>query len=191
MPDLQVFDMKVNFAVDVLHTVTELCTELGMRHSEELSFMRPYETGTSKRRKKAKKVAGSTTGSDDASSQGSHGNGTLGREPKTPSSPNSSRLNNSYNPNDTLNPYSTAMSPMLAHTPNTVGHEQLELVGLGRSTTERANFNCGWLSSSESLMQQVCFSIHCFCFYQDLILLMIGKLYTLHHSLEGGIHSCS
>ena len=160
MPDLQVFDMKVNFAVDVLHTVSELCTELGIRHSEEISFMRPFETGTSKRRKKAKKGPGSTTGSDDASSQGSLGNGTLGRssshDTKTPSSPNSNRLNHSLSQTDTLNPYSTAMSPMLAHTPNTATQEQLDRIGLGKSVTERANINCGWLSSSESLMQQVC-----------------------------------
>eukprot|EP00111_Clytia_hemisphaerica_P000547 TCONS_00001615-protein len=158
MPDLQVFDMKVNFAVDVLHTVSELCNELGVRHSEELSFMRPYETGTAKKRKKGKKGTGSNTGSDDASSQGSFGNGTLGRstsqEPRTPSSPASNRLNNSYNPNDTLNPYSTAMSPMLAHSPNAPTQDQLELIGLGKSVLERASFNCGWLSSSESLMQQ-------------------------------------
>ena len=155
MPDLQLFDMKINFAVDVLHTVSELCNELGIRHSAELSLMRPYETGTAKKRKKMKKGAGSATGSDDASSQGSTGNGTLGREPKAPSSPNSNRLNNSYHPSDTLNPYSTAMSPMLAHSPNTVTQEQLENIGLGKSVTERANISCGWLSSSESLMQQV------------------------------------
>jgi len=155
MPDLQLFDMKINFAVDVLHTVSELCNELGIRHSAELSLMRPYETGTAKKRKKMKKGAGSTTGSDDASSQGSTGNGTLGREPKAPRSPSSNRMNNSYHPSDNLNPYSTAMSPMLAHSPNTVTQEQLENIGLGKSVTERANISCGWFSSSESLMQQV------------------------------------
>ena len=141
MPDLQVFDMKVNFAVDVLHTVSELCTELGIRHSEEISFMRPFETGTSKRRKKSKlKGPGSTTGSDDASSQGSLGNGTLGRstsnDKKTPSSPNSNRLNHSLSHTDTLNPYSTAMSPMLAHTPNNASHELPGQTGMGKSVTK-------------------------------------------------------
>jgi len=155
MPDLQVFDMKINFAVDVLHTVTELCTELGIRHSEELSLMRPYETGTAKKRKKSKanKGPGSTTGSDDASSQGSLGNGTLGRS-SNQGQGSAADKSFSYNPNDSLNPYSTALSPMLANSPNTVTQEQLVNIGLGKSVIERANISTGWMSSSESLMQQ-------------------------------------
>lgn len=156
MPDLQLFDMKVNFAVDVLHAVTELCNELGIRHAEELSLMRPYETETAKKRKKSNKIKspGSATGSDEGSSQGSLGNGTLNRTHQTPGSPTTNKNNLSYNPNDILNPFSTALSPMLAHSPNTVTHDQLESIGLGKSVIERANMNTCWLSSSESLMRQ-------------------------------------
>lgn len=150
MPDLQYFDMRVNFAVDVLHTVAELCGELGIRHSEELSLMRPYDTGTGKRGKKKPKAPGAP-GSDDTSSQGSLGNGTLGRvgsqntTPRAPSSPTNTPRQISYNGSDTLNPYSTAMSPMLAHSPHAITQEQLENIGLGKSITERANFNTGFV----------------------------------------------
>ena len=149
IPDLQYIDMRVNFSVDVFHAVQELCTELGIRHPEELSLLRPFETDT-KKRKKAGKAR--SAGSDDGS-QGSLGNGTLGRGgtlPTSPSSPMSDRSlgrtagsDLSYNGSDTLNPYSTALSPMLVHSPNTVTGEQLDRIGRGKSTVERAAFNTG------------------------------------------------
>jgi hypothetical protein len=41
MPDLEYTDLNVNFAVDVFHSVAEICSELGIRHPEELSLARP------------------------------------------------------------------------------------------------------------------------------------------------------
>ncbi|XP_057315795.1 fermitin family homolog 2-like [Hydractinia symbiolongicarpus] len=164
MPDLQILDMRVNFAVDVFHTVSELCAELGIRHPEELSLMRPFETGTAKKRRKGKKGSGSV-GSDETGSQGSVGNGTLNRStlqtPTTPAPTTSpvstggrSGSDYSYSSSDALNPYTTALSPMLAHSPNTVTPEQLDGIGRGKPLVERATFNTGWFASSESLMQQ-------------------------------------
>ncbi|XP_065661828.1 fermitin family homolog 2 isoform X2 [Hydra vulgaris] len=159
LPDLQRIDIRVNFAIDVFHSVAELCAELGIRHPEELSFLKPFETGTGKKRRKSTK----TNVSDDNSSQGSLGNGTLGRQTSlqnTPSSPISQKGNrkggsdHSFSGSDSLNPYSTALSPMLTHSPTTVSAEQLEALGQGKSLVERAVFNTGWLASSESLMQQ-------------------------------------
>lgn len=167
MPDLQYFDMRVNFAVDVLHTVAELCGELGIRHSEELSLMRPYDTGTGKKKKNKSKGTPGTPGSDDASSQGSLGNGTLGRggsqntTPRTPGSPTATKHQFSYNGNDTLNPYTTAMSPMLAHSPHSITQEQLENIGLGKSVTERATFNTGFVF------------IYIFVYYTNIILIIV------------------
>lgn len=167
MPDLQYIDMRVNFATDVFHTVQELCGELGIRHPEELSLMKPYESAGSKKRQKTKKdrVPGGS-GSDETGSQGSMGNGTLGKEPSTPNqvrSPAAATLSTPGSPgrgvynfseSDTLNPYATALSPMLTHSPATVTAEQLDNIGRGKSLVERAKFNTQWLASAESLMQQ-------------------------------------
>jgi len=163
MPDLQTIDMRVNFATDVFHTVSELCAELGIRHPEELSFIRPFDNGGTKKRNKNKKekVPGGSN-SDETGSQGSTGNGTLGRQPGTPvqvRSPNAAPLSPgkteyTFNEGDTLNPYSTAMSPMLTHSPANITPEQLDNIGRGRNMVERAKFNIAWLASAESLMQQ-------------------------------------
>lgn len=152
MPDLQFIDMRVNFATDVFHTVQELCVELGIRHPEELSLMKPFESGTSKKRQKNKKdkLPGGSN-SDETGSQGSVGNGTLGKAPSTPNqvrSPNSNTMMTPTSPGkghfsetDTLNPYATALSPMLTHSPASVTSEQLDNIGKGKSLVERARFN--------------------------------------------------
>lgn len=44
LPDLQVREMRVNFAAKVFGVVVQLCQELGIRHPEELSLARPYTT---------------------------------------------------------------------------------------------------------------------------------------------------
>lgn len=41
LPDLRYVDAKVDFSVECFKAVTLLCKELGIRHSEELSFCRP------------------------------------------------------------------------------------------------------------------------------------------------------
>ena len=153
MPDLQFIDMRVNFATDIFHTVSELCGELGIRHPEELSLMKPYENGMSKKRNKNKKekVPGGS-GSDETGSQGSMGNGTVGKGPSTPNQVRSPTTNTStpgspgkgtynFNEIDTLNPYTTALSPMLTHSPATVTAEQLDNIGRGKPAIERAKFN--------------------------------------------------
>ena len=154
--------MRVNFAVDVFHTVSELCNEIGIRHPEELSLIRPFETGTAKKRKKNKSTKSGRTGSqgsDETASQGSIGNGTLGKSstqtpstPGTPGSPASDRSfgrsggsDLSFGGNDTINPYSTALSPMLTHSPTTVTQEQLDNIGRGKPMVERAAFNTGYV----------------------------------------------
>lgn len=42
LPDLQVREMRVNFASKVFGVVVQLCQELGIRHPEELSLSRPF-----------------------------------------------------------------------------------------------------------------------------------------------------
>lgn len=41
MPDLQFMDTTVDFSKKVFHAVTEVCVHFGIRHPEELSFLRP------------------------------------------------------------------------------------------------------------------------------------------------------
>ena len=154
-PDLQINNMRLNFATDVFHTVQELCSDIGIRHPEELSLMRLPETGSLKKNKKKEKTG---AGSDDTSSQGSLGNGNA----KMPGTPNQKRDahesagtpggKDAYNFND--NPYTTSMSSMLTHNYNSPTPEQLDAIGRGKSVTERALININWLASAESLMQQ-------------------------------------
>lgn len=40
LPDLQIMDMRVNFSIKVFTSVVQLCKELGIRHPEELAFMK-------------------------------------------------------------------------------------------------------------------------------------------------------
>ena len=154
MPDLQEFQMRLSFSLNVFNAVKEICAELGIRHPEELSLLRPPETGTKKRDKKKKNKDGSHTtgsvGSDDTASQGSMGNGTVGHHTpispgRTPGSPGSNKGSDfSYSTgSDTLNPYLTAMSPMLTHSPQHVSAEALESVGKGKNITERSALNIG------------------------------------------------
>ena len=170
MPDLQYIDMRVNFAVDMFHTVAELCTEIGIRHPEELSLMKPFDVGTGKKRKKSTKPSKSGgSGSDETASQGSMGNGTLGKTPGTPGSPSSDRSTGrsggsdfSFGGNDTLNPYSTALSPMLTHSPATVTQEQLDNMGRGKPMVERAIINTGYVFLLNHNVCHVC--VYCIVF---------------------------
>lgn len=72
MPNRQRYQMRVNFAIMTFFTVAEICREFGVRHPEELSFMRsPFDkenfaklTGWSKRRKVGREVGGWEGGID-------------------------------------------------------------------------------------------------------------------------------
>lgn len=41
LPDLRYIDARVDFSVNTLHAVVELCSDLGISHPEELSFSKP------------------------------------------------------------------------------------------------------------------------------------------------------
>lgn len=51
LPDLQMREMRVNFAKNVFSVVVQVCKELGVRHPEELSFMRPVSKDDLKRQR--------------------------------------------------------------------------------------------------------------------------------------------
>lgn len=47
LPDLQVVELaRVDFATPVFHAVKQVCKQLAIRHSEELSFLKPLTTAT-------------------------------------------------------------------------------------------------------------------------------------------------
>lgn len=173
MPDLQVVDMRVNFSIGVFHAVKEICTDFGIRHPEEMSLLKPSDftprkkdKGKSTRRKERR---GSMESSDTNLSSGSIENGRLSAERQistsstgnhAPSSPGSPRSVVSFKSSDfsfsegDLNPYSTALSPMLANSPNVPNHDALEYMTRPRTIQERSSVNSGWLDSSKSLMEQ-------------------------------------
>lgn len=43
LPDLQYVEVSLDFSKPIFHAVQELCTELGIRHPEELSLLKLYE----------------------------------------------------------------------------------------------------------------------------------------------------
>lgn len=69
LPDLQFVEVSLDFSKPVFHALQELCAELGIRHPEELSLLKPYEglkkEGRRSFRGKQKKRLSQSSGSDD------------------------------------------------------------------------------------------------------------------------------
>lgn len=65
LPDLQYYDMRVDFSVTVFNAVMYLCNDLGIRHPEELSVMRsPSNTNGSKSHSRKKQSNATVTKKD-------------------------------------------------------------------------------------------------------------------------------
>lgn len=69
LPDLQFVEVSLDFSKPVFHAIQELCYELGIRHPEELSLLKPYEglkkEGRRSFRGKQKKRLSQSSSSDD------------------------------------------------------------------------------------------------------------------------------
>ena len=166
MPDLQYIDIRVNFANTVFSSVKEVCQDTGIRHPEEMSFLRPPEIKkkdrkTSKAGRKSSSERRNSVGSDEASnlSSGSLENGRVSTErqmsagslgtnttpaPGSPRSFTSKSGSSDYSfGSDPLNPYSTALSPMLANSPVAPTAEAMEILQRGKTLQERSNINAG------------------------------------------------
>ena len=172
MPDLQVVDMRINFSIGVFHAIKEICSDFGVRHSEEMSLLKPSEMVQRKKEKsrsvKKKERRGSLGSSDTNLSSGSLENGRVSTErqistgsmgnnvPSSPGSPKSvvsqKSSDFSFSESDSLNPYSTALSPMLANSPNAPNPDALEYIQRPKTIQERSAVNVGcvafWLCSS-------------------------------------------
>ena len=165
MPDLQVVDMRLNFSFTVFHAIKELCSDFGIRHPEEMSLLKPAEFTPRRKDKgkstKKKERRGSMESSDTNLSSGSIENGRLSAErqistgsvgnhaPSSPGSPKSvvsyKSSNFSFSEPDSLNPYSTSLSPMLANSPNAPNHDALEYMTRPRTIQERSGLNIGYV----------------------------------------------
>lgn len=168
MPDLQVVDMRVNFSIGVFHAVKEICTDFGIRHPEEMSLLKPNDFTQRKKDKskstRRKERRGSMESSDTNLSSGSIENGRLSTErqmstnsagnnvPGSPGSPRSvvsfRSSDFSFSEGDTLNPYSTALSPMLSNSPHAPNPDALEYMTRVRTIQERSAMNIGYVVSS-------------------------------------------
>ena len=70
LPDLQFVEVSLDFSKPVFHAIQELSTELGLRHPEELSLLKPFDEGLKKEgrrsvRSKHSKRLSQSSGSED------------------------------------------------------------------------------------------------------------------------------
>ncbi|XP_032232648.1 fermitin family homolog 2 [Nematostella vectensis] len=171
LPDLQFVELSMDFSKKVFVAVQELCAELGIRHPEELSLMKPNNKlkKDARRSMKGKKKRHSGSGSqssDDNLSQNSddrqcgskdsltiprHGgyasNGSISPGSASPGSP-------AYSNFGPEGPFSTLENTNLNQSPLTPSQEALNTLCKPKSIQEKAYLNSGWLDSSRSLMEQ-------------------------------------
>ncbi|BFZ07663.1 hypothetical protein BsWGS_10702 [Bradybaena similaris] len=134
LPDLQVLELRVDFSIKCFTAVVQTCKELGVRHPEELSFMKKWDKDDLKKVAKEvhkRKKKGDPDANGPLSANGTHHNsqGSLdggklspypNRSPIGPS-PNSTLVrsaNSPYNLSTSISGYSTfngTMSPGSMH----------------------------------------------------------------------------
>ncbi|XP_033125865.1 fermitin family homolog 2-like [Anneissia japonica] len=181
LPDMQLLDLSVNFSCKVFNAVQDLCKDLGIRHPEELSFLRrPQEKSLKPNgRDTQKKKRGDRDRDSMASSNSADlaSTGSLdGIPPHSPTPYNKSRSgtttpgtpgSNSSFPghNGTaVSIYSTGSSysdgsceglnTSLTNSPQVPSREALDGLVKPKSFRDKAIINKGWLDSSKSLMEQ-------------------------------------
>ncbi|XP_033646750.1 fermitin family homolog 2-like [Asterias rubens] len=176
MPDMQLIDMRVDFSSDVLSSVIELCKEVGIRHPEELSFLKKPDAGAlhvkqrsnGRKKKDRDRDSMASSNSNEAASTGSLD----GIPPHTPTrrpSPGFNRMTpNStpgHNGNTTLYSVHSSgsgnfsdsienLNMSLMNSPQVPSKEAREGLVKPNNFREKALINCGWLDSSKSLMEQ-------------------------------------
>lgn len=166
LPDLQYVEVSTNFSSKVFGAVQELCSELGIRHPEELSLVKPNsrmrkEGKRSVRGKTKKRLSGSSLSSDDNLSQNSddkhrgsgdnltpnygsmprHGytsNGSLspGSASPVPSSPG-------YQNFGPEGPFSTIENTQLSSSPLTPSAEAVNMLYSPKTLQDKAQMNSG------------------------------------------------
>lgn len=148
MPDLNVVEMSVDFSVNVLNAVNQVCSTLPVRHSEELSFMRPLTSKHLKRNNPHLSASPLQRPSTPTEKVKSPSRGNLSQNGTLGSKSNGSLLNVSFgtiSSNNSLNSSNYSLSSPDANRAALLRP---------KSAIEKARLNSAWLNSSISLYEQ-------------------------------------
>ncbi|KAI2801077.1 Fermitin 2 [Blomia tropicalis] len=177
LPDLRYIDSRVDFSVNSFNAVVQLCSDLGIRYPEELSFSKPLIHAHLKQNisnldlsplQRQFDQIGPITQSDPSNPNTNtlthHAKPNAYVENFTPVSQNGTlpRANNLNQSNGSSSPTPAqnflypveAISPTLSTSPVTPNHEAKATLLRPKSLTEKARLNAGWLDSSLSLYEQ-------------------------------------
>lgn len=183
LPDLRYVDARVDFSVPCFKAVNLLCKELGIRHSEELSFCRPL---SAEHLKKNYQNVGVTPGQRAGYMQGSgstntgtygsmragatdtlngkaspymtNHSGTIDTRSHSPDITSTLSRHASYRGFSTT--YSTTMlaedlkNLEISNSPNSASSDAKGSLLYPKNIAEKARLNAGWLDSHLSLYQQ-------------------------------------
>lgn len=160
-PDLEFIDVAIDFSKPVFKAVQELCSELGMRHPEELSLLKPYDVKakgdrkpSSVRAKLKKRHSQSSYSSDDNLSSHSDDRTRGSKDSLTPNYGSMGR--HGYGaPNGNLTPNSPALSNVsgeggydsgvLSTSPGSPSHAALSSMYKPKSLQDKAFGNKGYV----------------------------------------------
>lgn len=164
MPDLQFVEVSLDFSKPVFHAVQELCAELGIRHPEELSLLKPFdglkkEGRRSFRGKLKKRHSQSSLSSDDNLSANSDDKTRGSKDSLTPNynslprhgyaSPNGSVCTPSpgLSPGYSDGPYGTIETTSLASSPVSPSQEAIASLFKPKTLQEKAVVNKGYVNT--------------------------------------------
>lgn len=159
LPDLQYVEVSMNFSSKVFGAVQELCSELGIRHPEELSLIKPNsrmrkEGKRSVRGKTKKRLSGSSLSSDDNLSQNSDDKQRGSRDNLTPNYGSMPRSNGSLSPASSASPtptspfgpegpFATIENTQLSCSPLAPSAEAVNMLYSPKTLQEKAQMNSG------------------------------------------------
>lgn len=156
LPDLQFVEVSMNFSSKVFGAVQELCSELGIRHQEELSLIKPNsrmrkEGKRSLRGKTKKRLSGSSLSSDDNLSQNSDEKQRGSRDNLSPNYGSMPRSNGTLSPGSVApnspfgpeGPSNTIENTYLSCSPLTPSAEAINTLYSPKTLQEKAQMNSG------------------------------------------------
>ena len=157
LPDQQVLDMNVDYSIPVFYSVKQICKDIGVRYSEEISLLKVQQhqhvESLNKPTKKAE-IQKKVTQKDklDSSSVSSSTASTLNNSLSNNSSSIRLRSSQSNNSSENLNydPQGLTLSPSV-HVHNFLTKFSPKY----KNNFDKTRINSRWLDSSKSLMEQL------------------------------------
>ena len=150
LPDLRILNICVDFSLSVFASVCKLCHELGIRHAEELSFLRfPKTTNSNERRTSPRRRRQQTFGTLNR-------HNSMGDSLANTSSPTTPKLRSTTSIVKPVGNLSKSLNNLvlnegnLARTPLTTKNQSIRPMNI----IEKCQFNGFWFDSSRSLMEQ-------------------------------------